>query len=68
TEYFRQCPLRHRQDQIRAFRQLRSNLPVRNRDRNAPPLTIAPLSFQMLWHQRSEGDAALGWLREVVMQ
>ncbi|HHZ8506301.1 LysR family transcriptional regulator [Morganella morganii] len=33
-----------------------------------PPLTIAPLSFQMLWHQRSEGDAALGWLREAVMQ
>lgn len=33
----------------------------------APPLVIAPLNFQMLWHQRSDGDEALSWLRGAVM-
>ncbi len=29
-----------------------------------PPLPLPLLKFQMLWHSRSEGDAALQWLRE----
>jgi DNA-binding transcriptional LysR family regulator len=32
-----------------------------------PPFEISPFDFQLLWHQRREGDAAQHWLRELIM-
>lgn len=32
-----------------------------------PPIAIAPLDFQMIWHERSDADNALNWLRETIV-
>lgn len=31
-----------------------------------PPFELPNLEFQMIWHQRSEGDGALNWLRKTI--
>lgn len=33
----------------------------------APPLDMPTLEFQMIWHERSDGDNALNWLRQSVI-
>lgn len=33
-----------------------------------PPLAIDPFAFQLVWHQRREGDPAHRWLRETIMR
>ncbi len=32
------------------------------------PFAIAPLGFEMIWHQRADADAGLGWLRALLGQ
>lgn len=32
-----------------------------------PPLALSDLDFQMIWHQRSDADKALDWLRETIV-
>lgn len=32
------------------------------------PFAIAPLAFEMIWHQRADADAGLGWLRALLGQ
>ncbi|MCV6804151.1 LysR family transcriptional regulator [Achromobacter ruhlandii] len=32
------------------------------------PFPIAPLAFEMIWHERADGDAGLGWLRGLLSQ
>lgn len=32
-----------------------------------PPFDIPALEFQMIWHQRSDNDSALNWLRETII-
>ena len=32
-----------------------------------PPVKVAPLDFQMIWHERSDTDNALNWLRETII-
>ncbi|AMG46730.1 LysR family transcriptional regulator [Achromobacter ruhlandii] len=32
------------------------------------PVPIAPLAFEMIWHERADGDAGLGWLRGLLSQ
>lgn len=32
-----------------------------------PPFEIPDLEFQMIWHQRSDNDSALNWLRETMV-
>lgn len=32
------------------------------------PFAIAPLAFEMIWHERADGDAGLGWLRGLLSQ
>lgn len=32
-----------------------------------PPIAISPLDFQMIWHERSDADNALNWLREIIV-
>lgn len=33
-----------------------------------PPVAIAPFHFQLVWHQRRDGDAAHCWLRQQIIQ
>jgi DNA-binding transcriptional LysR family regulator len=33
-----------------------------------PPVAISPFAFQLVWHQRREGDAAQQWLRERIVE
>lgn len=32
-----------------------------------PPVKVAPLDFQMIWHERSDTDNALNWLRATII-
>ena len=32
-----------------------------------PPITLSPRPVQMLWHQRSDGDAGARFFRELVV-
>lgn len=32
-----------------------------------PPIDIPELEFQMIWHQRSDNDNALNWLRNTIV-
>lgn len=33
-----------------------------------PPLAIEPFDFDLIWHQRREGDPAHSWLRRMIMR
>lgn len=33
-----------------------------------PPLPLAPYALKLVWHPRFDGDAAHGWLREVMLR
>ncbi|MBG2766921.1 hypothetical protein I4558_05920 [Proteus mirabilis] len=32
-----------------------------------PPIDIPELEFKMIWHQRSDNDNALNWLRNTIV-